>query len=638
MAVTVEQIVETQMRIIDKMTGPLEKIASALDKTNTGVKTTERSAQRGVGGLSSMFSGLEGVFQSLLPLASTVGAALGFKSVLDTTTEYIRRVKSIHDLTGATAEQTDFLLSSARKAGIEYSAMEQIMFSLSRRGAAMQQQMATFSGKTLPSSVQRMAQLGVSIAKGPIVAIQQMAKGVQAGRIGAEQLMQEFRIPPGSVNDFKSFLEDLDEAALKKASMEKGRFVNAADLSAFSKMEGAQHRIADAWNRIQVLVGRRLLPVIAELVDKVAGRLEREWLPAAQRFGEFLADNMDRIVIAAKTFVTVMTARKMMSLVSGLAGEGWLGKLAKGGLGGLVGGGGAALGGFGASLGGIASMLVAAAPALLAIGAAVGVIWLGFKAIQQNVDGVKDRLMRLWDSIRARFELLGAAVMGLWDMVAGIFGEKSSFTAFIGKVAALGFEKLVQGVDVFVHVLQTSISFLGELGDQMLMVWRDYLAKPWKEWVVNPFLESMKWLGQGVQKLFNLFIRGYNTVAERLGMTKIGTSIKSFDFDLGLLQEPVDMWRKHWLKTESETEARAARIRGDRLVDETKARAAADRGAPDKRPAAPYYDFRGSRFDVTQNFAEGFDPDRIAVAFANDLASLGELRAQSGFAPLFGTR
>lgn len=68
-------------------------------------------------------------------------------------------------------------------------------------------------------------------------------------------------------------------------------------------------------------------------------------------------------------------------------------------------------------------------------------------------------------------------------------------------------------------------------------------------------------------------------------------------------------------------------------------------------PGAPYggivipketptnnYDFRYSRFDIKQNFAEGFDPDRIAVAFANDLSRLGEMRVSSQFAPLFGVR
>lgn len=49
-------------------------------------------------------------------------------------------------------------------------------------------------------------------------------------------------------------------------------------------------------------------------------------------------------------------------------------------------------------------------------------------------------------------------------------------------------------------------------------------------------------------------------------------------------------------------------------------------------------DFRFSQFDITQKFAEGFDPDRIAVAFSEDLGRIGEMRRQSGFDPLFAVR
>jgi len=49
-------------------------------------------------------------------------------------------------------------------------------------------------------------------------------------------------------------------------------------------------------------------------------------------------------------------------------------------------------------------------------------------------------------------------------------------------------------------------------------------------------------------------------------------------------------------------------------------------------------DFRYSRFDITQKFEEGMNPDQIAVAFANDLGKLGEQRLESGFSPIFGVR
>jgi hypothetical protein len=49
--------------------------------------------------------------------------------------------------------------------------------------------------------------------------------------------------------------------------------------------------------------------------------------------------------------------------------------------------------------------------------------------------------------------------------------------------------------------------------------------------------------------------------------------------------------------------------------------------SPEKKP--PNFDFRNSRFDIKQQFAEGFDQDRIAVAFASDLARAGEMKLQA---------
>ena len=46
-------------------------------------------------------------------------------------------------------------------------------------------------------------------------------------------------------------------------------------------------------------------------------------------------------------------------------------------------------------------------------------------------------------------------------------------------------------------------------------------------------------------------------------------------------------------------------------------------------------DFRYSRFDITQAFAEGFSPDRVASAFVGDLESMAEQRLSSGFAPAY---
>lgn len=78
---------------------------------------------------------------------------------------------------------------------------------------------------------------------------------------------------------------------------------------------------------------------------------------------------------------------------------------------------------------------------------------------------------------------------------------------------------------------------------------------------------------------------------------------------------------------------------GERDARAEAAAAAARRDTPGARGGArTVQDFRFSRFDITQRFAEGFDPDRIAVAFADDLGDIGQQRLQSGFEPIFGVR
>lgn len=59
--------------------------------------------------------------------------------------------------------------------------------------------------------------------------------------------------------------------------------------------------------------------------------------------------------------------------------------------------------------------------------------------------------------------------------------------------------------------------------------------------------------------------------------------------------------------------------------------------APTDR-AQNVYDFRNSRFDIKQEFAEGFDPDRIAVAFSESLGRLGEMKLQAAYAQVGSVR
>lgn len=55
----------------------------------------------------------------------------------------------------------------------------------------------------------------------------------------------------------------------------------------------------------------------------------------------------------------------------------------------------------------------------------------------------------------------------------------------------------------------------------------------------------------------------------------------------------------------------------------------------DHRRPSVHQDFRYSRFDITQKFAEGFSPERVGAAFTSDLEAMANQRLSSGLAPAF---
>lgn len=66
--------------------------------------------------------------------------------------------------------------------------------------------------------------------------------------------------------------------------------------------------------------------------------------------------------------------------------------------------------------------------------------------------------------------------------------------------------------------------------------------------------------------------------------------------------------------------------------------AASSKAADNKAGASTYQDFRGSKFEINNNFPPGIDGGRVAVAFGDELAALGERRLDSGLRPLYSIR
>jgi hypothetical protein len=617
---TVQNVVDTHLKVTDGATAPIEKAAKAAEH------------------LGGALGGIEGIVGHLLPSLGAFGIALSLKGAVDTTEKYLKNIKEVRELTGATAGETDFLFSSARKAGVEYDSMKDTMFQLSRRGAMLEQSLALSNGKTVPGLAKKFERLGVDVSKGPVSSLMQMSDAVKSGKLGVGELMTQFRIPKGQVNDFQKFLKDLDKSKLAAAKKGGAGLVSDDDVDAFDRMEEAQHRIHDAWNRIQVMLGKTLMPVLSKLTEQFAGRME-SLIPVAERFGQILADHMGEVLFAAKAIVAVLTAKKVLGVLENLTSpKGLIGKLASGGLGGL-GGGGGGIGALVSQVVGIASSFMAAAPYLALIAAAVWVAAKGWEAIKANVDGVKDRLLFTWEKIQVRVEDIGASMMALVEPLMRLFGQDGTFGQMVARLASAGFEQLVGALEDTITLIQVIASFLPEVSQALYTVFST-ITGYLREVFIDPVVKYLVLLGTEINAIFDWIItKAKSVLGVNIGGAAGGAGFDASGFARGManvILPGFDDVSKRISGRFAEVNQNAFLDAKMRMFDRDKAAAeeAAHHKAGDTKPAAPNYDFRGSRFDITQKFAEGFDPDRIAVAFASDLSALGEMRSQSNYLPI----
>jgi len=616
----VNQKVTTTLTLDDRITGALGKVVQGAQKAN------------------SAFNSITTHLTAMIPLAGGLGAALSLKGIMDTTDEYLSKIKEVKNLTGASAAATDFMFSSARKAGVEYDDMQKIMFGLSRRASMLEQTMAMSNGKHLPGMAKKMAHLGVDISKGPIQAMLSMGKAVRSGKLGADDLMATFRVPPKAVNDFKEFVGGLGTADDLKKKIGAGAYVQDSDIDAFEEMESAQHRIRDAFNRIQVMVGLNLIPVLAKLTDQVAGKIE-EWLPAAEAFGEFLADNFDRLLGAAKAIMAVFAAKKVLNIV--MAVPGISGVLA--GMGekimqtfgaGLF----AGMGPIGAAFGTLKLALVAFGPVLAVVTLAVLALAAVWRGITKNIEGVGDRFHEVVDEIIARFQIMGDAIASMFGGDGGFGALLSDIADWVGMIAASGINAVLTLFSATLLVIQASLATISEIGDpfKFVAVHLYEFVKQWTTKVFDPLMELVKTLGMMIFDAMRGNVAGVLLGAKEAFEIADAYRVAGPKLDIGgeivnALGTYGDAFTANMYKFEQAAQKRAsenklAKIptkRGEDLLGKAQSN---------------NFDFSGSKFDIKQNFAEGFDPDRIAVAFASDLAALGETKVSSGFSPLYAVR
>ena len=510
----------------------------------------------------------EHVTESLVELLG-VGAALGgvfsFAKMVEGTEERITAVDKLSRQTGIATEETDGLLEAMNRFGISSEEATGIVGRLSKQ--MLKTSEAAGMGN-LKQSAQSMRRLGVDINQGVVPSLIAMAKQTEKGKLNVSAIQVGLRTSADSalkLNKFfgqgaKQLKETIEEVK------ESGLAVRKQDVAMLDRFKVAKNDVTAAVERIGLVFGREVLPVMTTLMEQLATKM-KEWAPAVKEFGHWLGEHLRTGIQLATTLGKILLANYALQKV-GAGGIGGVLKTVGSPIVSAVKSASSAVGVVGSGALGMSGETIAAAASLAAstavLSVAAGVlatIGLGVRAILEDYKGVDEFLMEginnLRDSFSGLFDALGIGDGGVGDDVIDFF-------------------KLL-----LPHILRTLIDF------------------------VSLFVDGLVGLGKVLGAVASDLVSGH--------WGSIGHDV------IGALDEVNAA--KDAAKKRREDEAE-------------KERAASARENAESKAPVHNQNFYGAKFDVTQTFAEGFEPDRILTAFTHDLAGLGTRGGQSNFGPL----
>lgn len=245
-----------------------------------------------------------------------------------------------------------------------------------------------------------------------------------------------------------------------------------------------------------------------------------------------------------------------------------------------------------------------------------------------TIVGVLDQIASTYiDYIGAFAEAVYNLVEPLSNLGAGMWVIYEEIIASVMPVLS-GFAgaiiELVVGIGEF---LRPVIYVVGEALQWMFGLVKDYVVPVIMSFVTS-VSEVIKAIGYVLKSLGQDAAAFYGMKpSKKLFETSLSSSVKGAGggfFD-GLMAQ---------IKAEKEK-----RRQRDEIAAPSGDRKKQQHAAPTARGGAKVVqDFRFGKFTIEQKFAEGYDPDRIAVAFASSVSKVGQRQLQSGFEPLFAVR
>lgn len=545
-----------------------------------------------------------------------LAGAFGFEKMIEGGKESLDQISKIGKLTGTSANNVAALRDVFEQSDMEAGQLGTTITALSKKSLALEE-----GSKGITKEAKRW---GVELDKGPVTALKSMAKAVQDHKINAAGVAKLTRTSGENLGAMMSMLEKGPEEFQEMVDRAEKLNVHLTDpraMEQFEKFDEASKKIHQSWRRISEKVVLALGPSLERIANKLSA-----WIDGVDvgKFINPLVHGLELAVTHAKILGKIMLANALIE------------RGTKGGYG-VVGGAmraakfGAGLGGRAASLGsriigkGATGVLSTGASLLKAdlgpIGTVIG--WIvklagsatGIGIVAAGIAYAVGHLGEIKEKLGAVLTTAWGAISRLGGAIAHLFSEDSAVGRFFSKVGGFfttvlggiisGISKAIELVAEFIEWIDVGITALTE---------RKSIATVQNERANARLAGSLKEMGKFTSGELGMKVSDLTKAMQR-GDKVTAAQRKFFDeYDAAMKKQG---------------------LRGAGSGLKARYGAMPAEAAPGN---AVYQDFRGSKFEIEQKFAEGYDPGRVAVAFANDIASMGEQRLIASTTPLFALR
>ncbi len=518
-----------------------------------------------------------------------IAGAFGIVEAVRDTDRLYQSIGRVHAMTGIAASKAHQMFDAFELSGVEMEAAESIITRLSKTQGKLTEE----GGKSAAQQAAQWKALGVNMKSGVNEQLLQMA--AHAKKLTVYNLQDTFGIGRSQASSMLKMLQQGPERlrAIEATTLAGADLINGKALATYEKMAQARRDLKDAWGDTVSALYKSMMPAITDLITRFKNKID-ELQPKIEAIGKFLTSHMTEVVALAKTFVQIMTASKISNMLTGTGlignakrvggfANGILTGIAPKALGGTFEGAFSFMGKMGplSALGPVAQILSTAVGRLSVVGAIIIVIAAAFRQVLNNTNGIRDTLMRL-----------------------------------IGGIA--------QGIAKIVSALQPVISLLGALVDilasALLETVREVLwyVDKWL-WAVGKIIDLVTFIGDKVGAVIGAIGKMVDWVLDKLSFLNVGGVFDAISVG-GTAQK---IGQQPLMDPRALNRAMGKKVTGN---------------ASATKPPPNNFDFRGSKFDITQNFPDGMDAGRVSVAFTHDLAKLGERPVDSGLRPVFSYR